>query len=907
MRKLFSFNMITLDGFFEGPNQDISWHNADDEFNEFAIEQTSGRLVWHFRPLTNGGRFLSTPTVGANGAIYVMSENGWLYVLRPDGNVRWSFQALIGSPFKLPPLVAADGTVYIAGENRQIFAVHDDGRLKYQFSTASQILAQPALSPAQKLFVATADRTLDVLNPDGSLHFQFRPPTGTFRTSPILSANGRQVYVAVQERTLYAVDTQTGVQRWAYTTDGEILSGPAVDSAGYIHLGNTNGRYVILTPEGKELSTFSGWLSITQPPALAAAGDVLINTGTSALQRLSLLPDYWDGRPDVQPTDSKKIWRFVNPVAVDIGADVLHRALLPNSTPITGRGVTVAVVDSGVYFTPEVKKELSAQLKRQFLGQADFVNKQCTTYITNDKFYTSGAQYDGYCFSDATQSRDGYGHGSHVAGIIWNNFLDYATGVNLGIAPQANILSVRVLDDKGVSSYTNLIQGIQYVVQQKDTFGIRVLNLSLSAYATTPYFVDPLNRAVEQAWAHGIVVVAAAGNMGPGASTVTVPGNDPYVITVGALDSKRTPGYWADDTLPQWSASGPTRDGFAQPDVVAPGAQIVSYMYNDHTNMANSAWLVQQHPDYSQTASLFRMNGTSMATAITSGVIALMLQANPNLTPDQVKYRLMHSARPALSADKSPVYSIFQQGRGRIWAPDAVLGTTFPADARANVGLDIQRDLAHICCQSWNDHDGDGLVEEGELDPAELAAHNQGPVRRTGLVDSNGQVVAYLYTVTDSSGREWVMGVARMIDGIWLDYETLKASGWTRTDRAGAWDTETTWSGGWPWSGGWTWSGGWSWSGGWTWSGGWSWSGGWTWSGGWSWSDGWTWSGSLELKASSASATHWVHDNGTVDVASSEPALTAAGQLSDEHETASTSAVERDNQLKILFLPLVRR
>ena len=126
----------------------------------------------------------------------------------------------------------------------------------------------------------------------------------------------------------------------------------------------------------------------------------------------------------------------------------------------------------------------------------------------------------------------------------------------------------------------------------KDAFNIRVMNLSLSAQATTPYFVDPLNRAVEAAWAEGIVVVAAAGNTGPEAETITVPGNDPYVITVGAVDSKRTPGYWADDILPSWSATGPTLDGFAKPDVLAPGANIVSFMYNDPDNagQARPSW-----------------------------------------------------------------------------------------------------------------------------------------------------------------------------------------------------------------------------------------------------------------------------------------------------------------------------
>ena len=372
-------------------------------------------------------------------------------------------------------------------------------------------------------------------------------------------------------------------------------------------------------------------------------------------------PVPWDGSPDVQPTHDKKQWQLVYPAAIDVGADVLH------DDGITGDGVTVAVVDSGIYFDGQVKKELGAQVAKQFVGQVDFVGDGACNKEPNDKKDTHKKaiiQYDGYCWTGYATSRDHYGHGSHVAGIVWDNFTDYDTGVTMGIAPDAEVLSVRVLGDNGTGTYEDVIEGIQYVVANKDQFNIRVLNLSLSAYATTPYFVDPLNRAAEQAWANGIVVLAAAGNVGPGAETITVPGNDPYVITVGVVDGQRTPGYWADDILPAWASNGPTFDGFAKPDVLAPGAQVVSFMYNDPDHPARSSRLALDHPDYSGTTSLFRMNGTSMATGIASGVAALMLQAHPDLTPDQVKFRLMYSARPALTEDGDLVYNIFQQGIG---------------------------------------------------------------------------------------------------------------------------------------------------------------------------------------------------------------------------------------------------
>jgi hypothetical protein len=248
-------------------------------------------------------------------------------------------------------------------------------------------------------------------------------------------------------------------------------------------------------------------------------------------------PVPYDGRPDVEPTT---VWwspHVVTILPVDIGTDSLMGLL--------GNGITVAVVDSGAFFDEQVQSEMGRHLAKLFVGQADFVDEVCDTYLSRNgrTTFTAGTQNDGYCFSGAEYSKDGHGHGSHVAGIIWSHIHDQDTGAFLGIAPNANILSVRVLGDDGFGTYADVIKGIQYVVANKDTLNVRVLNLSLSAQATTPYFVDPLNRAVEEAWAAGIVVVAAAGNEGPEPETITVPGNDPYMITVGAVDSLRTTGY----------------------------------------------------------------------------------------------------------------------------------------------------------------------------------------------------------------------------------------------------------------------------------------------------------------------------------------------------------------------------
>ena len=301
------------------------------------------------------------------------------------------------------------------------------------------------------------------------------------------------------------------------------------------------------------------------------------------------MPSQYDGMtPDAAavpgcnwPTDITRecaAWNIVNPPSIDVGADLVQNVKLSNGDPINGKGVTIAVVDTGVYLDPFLKQKLGDLATIMFAGQADFVDKACNTTATGYK------QGEGYCFRPVGETVDGNGHGTIVSSIIINGFVDVNTGVTMGIAPGARVLSIRVLGNDGTGTYADVVQGIQYAVAQKNVYdtsqgtsgvNINVMNLSSSAYATVPYFVDPINRAVETAWAGGIVVVAAAGNSGPEAETITVPGNDPYVITVGAINDKRTAGFWSDDQLPGFSATGPTLDGFLKPDILAVGTNIV--------------------------------------------------------------------------------------------------------------------------------------------------------------------------------------------------------------------------------------------------------------------------------------------------------------------------------------------
>jgi serine protease AprX len=298
--------------------------------------------------------------------------------------------------------------------------------------------------------------------------------------------------------------------------------------------------------------------------------------------------------------------------------------------------------------------------------------------------------------------RDPNGHGTHVAGIIANGSYDGAWREYRGVAPAANLVAVRVLNDEGAGTYADVLKGIDWVVQNKDAYGIRVLNISMYSHPVAPYWADPYNLAVMAAWEAGIVVVASAGNTGPAPMSVGVPGNTPYVITVGAFTDQRTPGDFGDDYIPEFSAAGPTLDAFVKPDVIAPGAHVVSLM-------RPNAHLSRLYPERRVHATYFEMSGSSMSTAAVSGIAALIINENPDITPDEVKFRLTQTARPQVSASgEMSAYSIWQQGAGRVWAADAVMGDLSGA---ANQGMNLTEDLAgtrHY--QGWTVFDAEADV-----------------------------------------------------------------------------------------------------------------------------------------------------------------------------------------------------
>ena len=232
---------------------------------------------------------------------------------------------------------------------------------------------------------------------------------------------------------------------------------------------------------------------------------------------------------------------------------------------------------------------------------------------------------------------DGRGHGTFVAGIAAGSATRYA-----GAAPTAPIVSLDVMDDNGMALTSDVIAAADWILQNKAAYNVRVANFSLQSSTPATFAYDPLDQAVEKLWFNGVVVVAAAGNYGDNGQPTTVayaPGNDPFVITVGASDMNGTAYTAADDFVAPWSAFGYTLDGFAKPDIGAPGRYIVGPVPTTST-------MVKEHPERITASGYMWMSGTSFAAPMVSGAAALVLGFHPNWTPDQVKGALMLTAQP---------------------------------------------------------------------------------------------------------------------------------------------------------------------------------------------------------------------------------------------------------------------
>ncbi|MDQ1444452.1 MAG: serine protease AprX [Acidimicrobiaceae bacterium] len=301
-------------------------------------------------------------------------------------------------------------------------------------------------------------------------------------------------------------------------------------------------------------------------------------------------------------------------VASAVYTDVV-RASKAWGAGVTGRGVGVAVIDTGV--------DVSGDLGNRVAMAVDFSGENAPT-------------------------TDSFGHGTFVAGLIAGNGAN-SNGAVKGVAPESHILSVKIAGRDGSTNIFRLLAALEWVVTMKDAYGIRVMNLSLGSDSTQSYLVDPLNYAIERVWNSGIVVVTAAGNNGK----IVKPADDPLVVTVGATDDHTTVNT-NNDTIASFSGVGPTlSDRLAKPDVVAPGKSVIS-------SRSPGSYVDQSFPNAEIGSSYFKGSGTSFSSAVAAGVAALVIQKNWNLNPNQVKQRLMSTAKSVSSSNP------MQQGAGQL-------------------------------------------------------------------------------------------------------------------------------------------------------------------------------------------------------------------------------------------------
>jgi len=373
--------------------------------------------------------------------------------------------------------------------------------------------------------------------------------------------------------------------------------------------------------------------------------------------------------------------RHVKLTAIDENYESPIQDLVAQSSyGFTGAGIGVAVIDSGVSDHP------------------DLHNASGTSRLVYSQSFVSGD----------TTTADGYGHGTHVSGIIAGSgsasgsSSGYAAPI-VGMAPGVNIINLRVLDSTGAGTDSQVIAAIDEAITLQTQYNIRVINLSLGRPVFESYSVDPLCQAVEQAWKAGIVVVVAAGNSGRdntygtfGWATIGAPGNDPYVITVGATRTMDTLTR-DDDAIASYSSKGPTLyDHFVKPDLVAPGNRIDSLRVAGSTLDTNYPSFEVPPTECPSSATCpteyFRLSGTSMATPVVSGAVALMLQQSSTLTPDTVKARLMKTAWKGFGQYSTAFdiynneyydqYDMFTYGAGYLDI-DAALGSTDVASGQA--------------------------------------------------------------------------------------------------------------------------------------------------------------------------------------------------------------------------------
>jgi serine protease AprX len=430
----------------------------------------------------------------------------------------------------------------------------------------------------------------------------------------------------------------------------------------------------------------------------------------------------------------------MNQVDDAIGADTMW------SRGYTGKGVGVALIDTGV-------------VPVQGLTNGNVVNGPDLSFDSQSP----------------SPHLDGFGHGTHMAGIIAGND-GTRTGFK-GVAPDATLLSVKVGASDGSADVSQVIAAIDWVVQHRNDAGmnIRVLNLSFGTDGTQDTTLDPLTHAVENAWRHGIVVVVAGGNSGTLQQSLDNPARDPYVLSVGADDINNTAASSLDDSVPPFSSRGSST---RRVDVVAPGQSIVSL--RDPGSVVDT-----EYPAAVVNSRFFKGSGTSQATAVVSGAAALLLQQRPSLTPDDVKRLLTTTAQPTPMADAA--------GRGAGLIDVAAAGLTsrpyYTQTAPRSTGLGTlegARGTSHV------GDNGVDLVGEQDIFGNPWRASVWAPLSSAGLAWSGGT-----WNGADWAGACWC-GLSWT--GLTWDSHTWSSHTWSgATWSSHTWSDESwdshTWSG----------------------------------------------------------------------------------------------------------------
>ncbi|MFC3040403.1 S8 family peptidase [Virgibacillus xinjiangensis] len=295
---------------------------------------------------------------------------------------------------------------------------------------------------------------------------------------------------------------------------------------------------------------------------------------------------------------------------LDIATRQIGSAELQRRADLTGKDVTIAVIDTGVH----PHSDLTSTSNR-IVAFKDFINGREEPYDDN-------------------------GHGTHCAGDAVGDGYQ-SDGLYIGPALEASIVGIKVLDENGSGRLSTIIEGIEWCINNKDEYNIRIISLSLGAQAFESFRDDPLSVAVEEAWHKGIVVCAAAGNSGPQQTTISTPAINPFIITVGSTMDQNTEER-SDDHIADYSSRGPTVDSFIKPDIYAPGTDIISLLAPDST-------VEHELPEQVVDENYLQLSGTSMATPICAGVVAQMLEANPDLSPNDIKSILKATSQPVLN------------------------------------------------------------------------------------------------------------------------------------------------------------------------------------------------------------------------------------------------------------------